>query len=274
KFSTGAPQYIYINEEAANGGRFHQHRVPGTEEVISLSAPIYTPRKDGITYLQRAAELLSEKEALADIHFKTGNIFLWAGSKKQAYPYFEKSLAMVPANANARLTLIDIYKALYKNRSAMYQLNYLYDSAQINFPKRLLLSEFEIHAGHFDKARLLLDKAEVYHPYVVPEIADLRGRAYLLDEKYREAINWYRRCMDAQETDQLFTTYSIARLYARAGNRKAAWNWLQSAINMGFNYAYVLQNDPFMDNLRKTARWQTMISSIQMKKYRSNVKAN
>jgi len=68
------------------------YSVPGTNEGITLADVIYLPRQDGLTYLKRAAELFSEKEALADIHYKIGNIYLWAGSKKQAYPYFEISL--------------------------------------------------------------------------------------------------------------------------------------------------------------------------------------
>jgi len=75
----------------ADGTAIKEFKIPGTEENIELAGPVILPRKDGITYLKRATDLLSEKETLADIHFKTGNIYLWAGSKKQAYPYFEKS---------------------------------------------------------------------------------------------------------------------------------------------------------------------------------------
>ena len=36
------------------------------------------------------------------------------------------------------------------------------------------------------------------------------------------------------------------------------------------NYSFVLQNDSYMENLRKTEKWQTMISGISMKKYKKN----
>jgi tetratricopeptide (TPR) repeat protein len=273
KSATGSPVSVYLNDETLYEGSIKHYSIPGTDEYIRLAEPVYMPRKDGITYLQRAAELLSEKETLADIHFKTGNIFLWAGSKKQAYPYFERSIALVPANVNARLTLVDIYKALYKNRAAMEQLNYLYDSSQINFPKRLLFSEFNIHAGRFEKAKLLLDKAEEIHPYIVPEISELKGRLYLLANKPKEALLFYQRSLHAQKNDVWFTSYSLARSYAQTGNDKEAFKWLQVAIDHGFNYSFVLLNDPYMDDLRKTAKWQTMISSISAKKYRSNFTA-
>ena len=252
----------------------HSYLVPGTRESILSADAIYMPRKDGIAYLQRAAELLSEKEALADIHFKTGNIYVWAGSKKQAYPYFEKSLSLIPDNANARLTLVDIYKALYKNRAAFNQLNYLNDSNQINLPKRILLAQFNIYAGNFNKANESLNKIEQYVPYTVFEINNLRGLAGMLANKPKQAIEFYKKSINAQETDPWFNHYSLARLYAKAGNTKEAWKYLQNAINFGFNYSYVLQNDSYMESLRKTSKWQTVIKSINMKKYKSNKPVN
>ena len=70
------------------------------------------------------------------------------------------------------------------------------------------------------------------------------------------------------------TLYSLSRLYAKTGNNKEALKWLQSAIEFGFNYSYVLQNDPFMDNLRRTAKWKTVINSIPAKKYKSSFASN
>ena len=279
--ATGAAPLIVLDDKNLFE-RPKSHLIPGTHENIPLSGPVYLPRNDGITYLKRAAELLSEKETLADIHFKIGNIYLWAGSKKQAYPYFEKSLGMVPGNANARLTLVDIYTSLYKNKPALEQLNYLFDSSQINFEKRLLLAQFNIHAGWFDKAKQLLDKAEAIHPYVVPEIEDLRGRLNMLNNKPKEAIAFYLSTLDAAEfypgnvleTYARFTCYTLARLYAKTGNNKEAINWLQSAIDFGFNYSFVLRYDPYMARLHKTSKWQKLMSSISPKKYKSNYAAN
>ncbi|MBK7306381.1 MAG: hypothetical protein IPI88_04640 [Chitinophagaceae bacterium] len=244
--------------------------IPGTEDTVLTAGPIYMPRKDGIRYLIRAAELMSEKEALADINFKIAHIYLVAGSKKQSYPYFEKSLVFDPANANTRMQLIDIYEALYKNRAAFYQLNYLYDSSQINFEKRMLLAKFDINAGNFDKANELLNKAEFIYPYVLPVINNLRGLSYMLANKPDDAIAAYKKSINTQTKDTLFNNYSLARLYAITGNTNEAWKYLQYALKAGFNYSYVLQNDSYMDSLRKTAKWQTIISGISMKKYKKN----
>lgn len=280
------PHYALSDKSATNSvdnimlnlGAISEHptsyTVPGTQEYMAMSGPVYLPRRDGINYLKRAAELLSEKETLGDIFYKIGNIYLWAGSKKQAYPHFEKSLALVPANANTRLKLVDTYTALFKNRAALQQLNYLHDSTEINFEKRLLLAKFNIHAGEFKKANDLLTRAEIIYPYLLPVIDNLRGLANMLAGKPGNAITFYKKSFNAQETDPWFNSYSLARLNAKTGNTKDAWKYLQTAVDHGFNYSFVLQNDIYMESLRKTDKWQTMISSIVMKKYKKDKVVN
>lgn len=263
----GVPRRIYITEYQLHVDK-RTFKIPGTGENVPGAGLIYMPRKDGITYLQKAAERISEKEALADIHFKTGNIYVWAGSKKMAYPYFEKSLSLIPDNANARLTLVDIYKALHKNRAAYDQLNYLCDSNQINLEKRILLARFNIYKGDFVKAGQLLQIAEAYAPYLIPEINNQRSLALMLAGKPKPAIEFYKKNIAEQETDNQFNFYSLARLYAKMNNQNEAWKYLQIAVDAGFNYSYVFQNDSYLDDLRKTGKWQSFISGISMKKYR------
>jgi Flp pilus assembly protein TadD len=266
KSETGA--FDKVKLEVFSRGTGSPYIIPGTKDTIILASPIYMPRKDGIAYLKRAAELVSDKEVLTDINFKIGNIYLIAGSKKQAYPYLEKSLSFDSGNANTRLQLIDIYAALYKNGAALKQLNYLYDSSQINFEKRLLLALFDIRAGQFDKANMLLNKAEYIHPFVLPQIANLRGLLNMLAGKPTEAIAFYKKNIDLQKKDPWFTNYSMARLYAITDNKTEAWKYLQRAINAGFNFSFVLQNDSFMENLRNTPQWQSTIGNIAVKQYK------
>ena len=272
--------------------------IPGTGEHVELAEEVLFPRYDGIMYLKKAAELISEKETLSSINYKIAEIYGWAGSKKLAYPYFEKSLALVPGNINARLKLVELYTALYKNSKAFEQLNYLYDSGRISFNNRLLFAKFNILAGNFDKATQLLNKADSIHPYFLPEIYNLYGLSNMLANKSKEAIAFYKSYIKADRIDSYYVgdstspdgfiiplyariedkrsiaAYTLSRLYAETANKAAALQWLETAIGYGFNYSFVLQNDPLMDGLRKTAKWQTLVNGIDMKKYRSNKPAN
>ncbi len=238
----------------------HDHiELPGINEYVVLALDIYSPRKDGIKYLSTAAELIGEKETLADIYFKIGNIYVWAGSKKQAYKPYAKSLELAPLNANTRLHLVDAGTAIYKNRATLAQLNYLYDSSQINFEKRLLFAQMTMYAGQFNKSQQLLDEARSKHPYNLTEFADLYGRLNLLSNKPDMAINNYKIYL-ASKPDDANTCYSLARLYAGKKNEKEAFIWLEKSVKLGFNYKFIFELDPAMDSLRKTDKWKTLVT--------------
>lgn len=234
-------------------------QLPGINEYVDLAPDIFTPRKDGIAYLSRAAELMAEKETLADIYSKIGNIYVWAGSKKQAYKPYVKSLMLDPRNANTRLNLVDAGAAIYKNRATLEQLNYLYDSSQINFEKRLLFIQMTMYAGQFNKSLQLLDEARSIYPYNLAEFADLYGRLNLLSKKPEMAINQYKIYL-ASKPDDANTCYSIARIYAGMKNEKQAFAWLEKSIKLGFNYKFILELDPIMDSMRKTDKWKTLVT--------------
>ena len=235
--------------------------IPGTDENIPLADLIYTPRKDGIEFLSKAADLMTETKVVADIYFKIGNIYVWSGSNKQAYPNYDRSVKMDPQNAAARLKLIDVCKIIYKNRAAFEQLNYLYDSGEINFPDHLLLAEYCIHAGQFEKAKKLLTEAESIHPYVLPEIADLFGRLNLMSNQPQAAITFYKNYLAINKDDR-FALYTIAKLYTQMKDMPEAWKWLKLSIDKGFNYYWVLKLDPTWNNYRETSDWKDLTKDI------------
>jgi tetratricopeptide (TPR) repeat protein len=240
---------------------------PGTRESFMLAEPIYTPRRDAIYFLRIADSLQSETNTKADINFKIGNVFVWSGSNKQAFPYYVRSVALQPDNANARLNLVDVSKAIYKNREGFAQLTYLYDIAQINFPKRMLYGEWCIHAGQFDKAAKVLSEAKSIYPYAVPEINDLLGRMYLLRKEPVKAIPFYKQFAGQNKKDAS-ALYTIAKLYQQSGNTAEAWKWLGLALQNGFNYGFVLEADTVWETLRKTAQWKSLLAKFRMKQYR------
>lgn len=242
--------------------------LPGTNEIIKLADDIKMPRKDGIHYLLKAAESISEKEILADIYQKVGDIYVWAGSKKQAYPYYARSVELAPGNANSRLQLVDAGLAIYKNKSTLEQLNYLYDSGQINFPKRMLLAEMTMYAGRFEQSKKILDEARQIHPFNHDTFAELNARINLLANKPDEAIAAYKAYVtdsypngfnSEYMIDGTDAYYTIARLYAGKKNNTQAFIWLKKAINNGFNYSFILELDPLMSDLRKRPEWERLV---------------
>ena len=292
-----------VNKEEVFADRYYEMAdsnnllvIPGTGEKLLIDADVLYPRQDGIRFLEKAAELISERETLASINYKIGEIYVWAGSKKMATPYFEKSLQFIAGNVNTRLKLVDVYTAIFKNSKALAQLNYLYNNGQIDFNMRLLLAKFDIYAGNYSKAKKNLIESDSIQPYPLPELFNLNGLLNMLANKPQDAIKFYTLYVktDTADTDSLFTivkfrignlmrfkkvkidskrmqAYTIARLYAKTGKSAEAFKWLETAINYGFNYSYVLQNDSYMESLRKTPKWKTMVGSIAKKEYSKSI---
>ncbi len=241
-------------------------KIPGTGEEMYFARRVSLPRYDGIHYLKRTAALIGEKETLASINFKIGEIYVWAGSKKMALPYFENALSLDTANATTRLKIVEMSTAVYKNRKAMEQLSYLYNKKQIDFSSRLLLAKFGMYAGQSHRFLKIIDEAEAINPYPLPEIAGLRGQFNLLAHNYDKAISFYKTSLQFNPGDAV-TTYTLARLYAAKKNTAEAYRWLNKAISLGFNYGFVLQYDPMLAGLRKTDRWSSFINSVQKKNW-------
>ncbi|MEP7254727.1 MAG: caspase family protein [Ferruginibacter sp.] len=249
------------------------YMIPGTKEYLSLAEPVYMPRKDGIRYLSRAAELLSEKEVLAEIHYKIGDIYVWAGSKKQAFPYYKAAVQFDPGNANTRLSMVDAGIAIYKNREVLEQLDYLYDSSLINFPNRLLYAEFTMYKGQFERSKKVLEEANGMQPYEWPEIHDLQGRLNMLSNKPALAVKDYK-AYSSIVPDDPNVEYTLARLYAMQGKQAEAFKWMGKAIKNGFNYSFVLATDPLMAGLRKTDKWKVMMKAISKKEWHRTTSIN
>ncbi len=241
--------------------------LPGTLEQVKLAlAPIYTTRKDAIFYLSKAAQLISDTSTLADIHFKIGNVFLRAGSPKQSFPYYDSSIQYNTRNANARMKMIDVSRILYRNSTSLKHLDYLNDSLQISFPYSILLGEFSIHEGKFDKAKKILLQVQSMYPYKVPATYDLLGRLNLMSHQPAQAIPFYKTFL-GYHLKEAETDYTLAKLNAQAGNEEESWKWLNAAVQKGFNYSYVLISDPVWNGYRNKDQWKKLMASVKMKTY-------
>ena len=269
--ATGVPRDV--NNPEISRRSSPAYSIPGTREYLELADDVYTPRMDGIRYLERAGGLLSERPILAEINYKIGEIYTWAGSKRQAFPYFKKSLGYDPANANTRMQIVTTGTAIYRNREVLEQLRYLYDSNQINLPCRLLYAEFAMNHAEFDRSRKLITGADEYFPYEMEEIYDLQGRLNTLLNKNEAAIKQYKRYLELVPDDP-DTEYSIARLYARQGKKSDAFTWMKRSIKNGFNYSFVLETDPSLVKLRQTAQWKQLMATVVKKDWKRTVTGN
>lgn len=240
--------------------------IPGTLETITLAGYIYMPRFDAVNYFLKADSLFTDPVIKADINFKVGNLFVRSGSKKKAYPYYARSVELDTTNADCRLSLVDVTDAIYKNRVGLEQLEYLYAHQQIDFPKRMLYAKYSIHKGDLELGRKLLVEAQNIYPYVLPEAFDLTGRSYLLAHQHAKAIPWYNDHLNVYP-DDAFTLYTLAKLYAKTGDSKNAWQYLEASMKNGFNYPFVLRFDEAWTKYRSNAKWNMLLKKYPVIQY-------
>ncbi|MDB5199289.1 MAG: tetratricopeptide repeat protein [Chitinophagaceae bacterium] len=240
--------------------------LPGIKETILFAQPCRWPRTEGIQHLAKADSLLQDDDASADINQMIGDLYVWQGLPSRANAYYKVSVDLKPQDAATRLKLVDTYNATYFFQNALIQLDSLYQRKEINFPKQLLLAKYYIHSARFTDADTLLKEAQKIHPYKMHEIIDLNGRLQLLSQHPKEALQFYSQLLTLNEKDQ-FTMYSIARLYAKLENYNEAWKWLEASLKKGFNYAFILRFDPYMEALRTSAKWNSLVKNFTMKVY-------
>ena len=258
----------------------HEHSLlsmPGTLETKDYSPEVTLPRNKGIKYLLKADSLLAlDDDAIVDINDKIGDLYVWQGLTYRSIPHYEKALSFKADNAGIRLKLVDGYNEIYQYQAALTELDSLNRRNEINFPKQLLLAKYLIHSGKFTEAQSQLTGAEKIHPYKMPEVIDLNGRLQLLSGHPAEALKFYQQLLVTNKNDSNII-YNIARLYAKTGNINEAWHWLDVSLKKGFNFSFVLQFDPYLEVLRRSTKWNSLLSGYTMKKYpapKESIKTN
>ena len=250
-----------------NSQQGYKFKLPGTEETVQSSPPIHTPySEEGIAYLKKANQLITEDGERADINNKIGDMYWWLGLPDSAGVYYFVSVNIQPDNAGIREKLIDCYAAAYLYSDALTQLDSLYRRKEINFSKQLLFAQYKIHDGLFGAAQSLLNDAEKVHPYVQQQIIDLNGRLNLLSDNPKKAIEYYSRLITINKKDSC-VMYTIARLYAKLGNKTEAIKWRAAAIKYGFRFSYALEYDTYFNKIDKPGTRKQLFKEVDWANY-------
>ncbi len=247
-----------------------ENKLPGINTFISPASLITHPLSTGITYLLKADSLMKQVDAVADINYKIGDLYVWQGLPEKASPYYKKSLGLKPDDANTRTKLTQTYAMTFLYQDALAQLDTLYFRKEINFTMQLLFSKYLIHSGSFAKAESLMKESEKNHPFKIPELSDLSGRLKFMSALPNDALPFYQNYL-AQNKNDFSTLYTLAKLYAQLGNKTDAWKNLEAAVDNGFPYSYILNDDAIWDEYRKDDKWNnTIIKKLKEKVYPKN----
>jgi len=269
KIEIDSDNEIFINQ-SHEAEAVISFRLPGYEDEIIPARAIEKPFTDGIAWLRMADSLLQQNDdAIADINYKMGDLYVWQGLGIKSTPFYIKALVLQPNNANTRLKLVDVYDKTFQLINAMAQLDSLYARSEIDFDKQVLMAKYYIHESHFEEAGKLLSDAQQVHPYNIPAITDLNGRLNWLSGQPKKAIELYKNYLAMQPGDAA-TMYTIARIYAKTGDATLAWSWLEKAMAKGFRCGWVMKFDNLWDSYRKQGKWNDLQKRYPAKMYANN----
>ena len=202
------------------------------------------------------------------------------------------------------LAAIDAYRhaphdsAIVWNKLGIaYQHMYALDFAKLQYEKALSIDpkypEALNNLGTVFYGQKNYHKAETYYRKAIhfkPDTASFYsnlGTAYFSDHKYKQGIECYQRAFAIDPEifiresleriselgpveEQARLNYTLAKMYAQAGNLKAAIIYLRAALNEGFDDRKKIMGDKDFASLRETPEFHLLLTEEHLDAKNSN----
>jgi TolB-like protein/Flp pilus assembly protein TadD len=254
--------------------------------------------RSAIEYYKKALELNPNYgPAINNI----SSIYWWIGKYDEAFPWAIKSVQVDPARASCYATLALIYtglaldstaekwyltslelqpnsvreEELIKNyiiqgnykKARVYVQNFLKDSPGDSHILEVA-ALVELFAGDIQRAKILYDSAFSKNPgkkaaspgygYILWKNNKLDAAKLIFAKASEEALEYIK-----QGNEEFNSPYNLAQINSVLGRKEEAYSWLQTAINNGWRFYKMSQNDPLLENLRNDNRFKQIINNLK-----------
>ena len=277
-FYTSVRKFAYPWMAAENWARADTvtYELPGTHEEIQIELPLYDPLKQALAYLQQSVKLSGDVEPPPEVLEALAGLNSWTGNSEAGMQQYKDLLTVQPANEKARDKYINNLVAAFEFPDVSEQLNLAYKLRQIKPEQLLLLAQYKMLAGNFTEGKQVLENFKPRDAVEKNQAMELYARinwlngqpakalAYLLDSFSVIKIDPKDDAADPNinSNKQIrinFRLYSIARIYVLLKNNDKALMALKQALDAGFNYKLVLDNDTVWATLKHTPGWNALI---------------
>ncbi|HXS57081.1 MAG TPA: caspase family protein [Hanamia sp.] len=255
--------------------------IPGTGDSITIAMDTYDPVKFSRNAIDLSVKLSGDIKPHLVAAKALSDLYAWSGNTDQAIYWFKQSISLNPANAAQRNKFFNYLSAIDRLPAACDQLDTLYQQKKITSDQTLQLADWNMLAGKNTKGKKILIKFAPEYKDQKRAVLLLNARTSLLagdtksalDILLNPATNLTKNKTDdyqteadksAQVNEQL---YAIARLYALLDKHHLAFMKLTKALDSGFNYNYVLDNDKAWMKFRDTDQWKKLISNYNYQVY-------
>ena len=244
--------------------------IPGTNEEIRLQ--YYTYNKISLyeikNYYERSLEDITDMDTfiLANIYQRLGDVYeqLSIRSKnlndeEASEGYYQKAADLLP-NPSNKEKLIQRSNKNYNYSNAFKELKYLRNKDQLSFEGIVQLGEYHVKKGSLDEDEGILDYAASVYPIQFTKTIENKALNFFLDEDYEEAIELYKQLLEVEETRKDHLHYTLARLYMDdiLLDTATAMVYLEKAIDLGFDYTWVIDFDPIFSDQHEHPEWKRL----------------
>ncbi len=221
----------------------------------NLGKALYTKGRK-LEALKHYSEALRINPYFWQVHNNIGVILLDMGKPNEAINHFKETLRLKPGYANAHNNLINALSDLEKIENDIKKLN---ENAQNNLEDYKLyyeLGNLYKSKGEMDKAMGHYQKALRLNPDDTPVLDNL-AKVYAIKSELGRALPLFMKSYELQP-DNADISYYIACIYSRQNKIEESIEWLDKAINSGFNNWDYIKADPNLENIRGTSYYKPL----------------
>jgi tetratricopeptide (TPR) repeat protein len=244
--------------------------IPGTNEEIQLQ--YYTYNKISLyeikNYYERSLEDMTDMDTfiLANVYQRLGDVYDQLSihsnnlnDEEVSEGYYQKAADILP-NPSNKEKLIQRSNKNYNYSNAFKELKYLRDKDQLSFEGIVQLGEYHVKKGSLDEDEGILDYAASVYPIPFTKTIENKALNFFLDEDYEEAIELYKQLLEVDETRKDHLHYTLARLYMDdiLLDTATAMIYLEKAIDLGFDYTWVIDFDPIFSDQHEHPEWKRL----------------
>ncbi len=253
--------------------------LPGTGETVIIKSTVYDPLKDSRDNLLQSIRLSGELQANNQVLEALADVHSWMGNQEEALYLYFRLMKLAPGNTELNNKLIEYLVVKDELPAAAEQCEMLYRQNKATPTQLIQLANWQVLAGNNKDAGNVLKGFQPATNKEKSEVAMVNARMNWLSAQPGKALaillkspaNVHPKTpgegddeADAAKEKQITQLYTIARLYAMQKQESTSLKALKKALDEGFNYKQVLDNDAVWKNSRNTLPWKTLLKNYEL----------
>ena len=209
---------------------------------------------NSISLYRRALDVTIKNDVA---HNNLGAALYFSGNGEEAIIHFIEALRIMPDYKAARDNLKTALAAYGKNKNPVANIENLLKVYPGDPTLQYILGDLYKSSGELNKAIEQYKKALANKPEFSQVIYDL-AIIYATKKEYEKALYLLNKIIEIQP-ERIGAYYNIAAIYAKQNKKEESTRWLKKAVKKGFKNWELLKTDTKLENIRKTAYYQSLI---------------